>query len=301
MLLILGAGYIGAAVAELALGRGEEVVLADNWRATRRSQLDALAAAGARVETADIRDRAALDALLADGPRRVLLLAAQASRPISEREPDYTEQTNVTGARLVAEAVAASPAAELVHGSSLHVYGSPLEGEVTADAPYGDQGDLAHLSKIYAELVLGMHARRGGFGLANCRLGIVYGPSPVQHDAPDSQTVIDKFRRLAAAGEPLTLDGGGRATIGAVHVADAARLLLDCPVPAPGAVADYNLAAETLTVADVAALAEGREPAGGAAWTLAPQLEYEHRVADYLARAAPGREGRAAPGREAGA
>src|SRR5829696_3582889 len=103
MLLVLGAGYIGAAVAELALGRGE-VVVADNWRATERAQLDGLERAGARVETADVRDRAALDALLAPGPRRVLLLAAQASRPISERDPDYTEETNLTGARRVAEA-----------------------------------------------------------------------------------------------------------------------------------------------------------------------------------------------------
>ena len=38
-------------------------------------------------------------------------------------------------------------------------------------------------------------------------------------------------------------------------------------------------------MADVAALAEGREPAGGAAWTLAPQLDYEHTVAAYLGRA----------------
>ena len=127
-----------------------------------------------------------------------------------------------------------------------------------------------------------MHARRGGFGLVNARLGIVYGPSPVEHDAPDSQTVIDKFRRLAAAGQPLTLDGGGRATIGAVHVADAARALLDVPVPEPGEVADYNLAAETLTVADVAALAEGREPAGGAAWTVPSPFEYRWTVGSYL-------------------
>ena len=104
MVLILGAGYIGAAVAELALARGEPVTLADNWHATGREQLDGLERAGARVETADVRDRAALDALLELEPDRVVMLAAQASRPISEREPDYTEQVNLTGARRVAEA-----------------------------------------------------------------------------------------------------------------------------------------------------------------------------------------------------
>ena len=113
-LLVLGAGYIGSALAELALARGERVVLADNWRTTDRGQLAALERRGARVETAAIRDRGAVDGLLAAGPRRVVLLAAQASRPISERDPDYTEQTNLTGARRVAEAVAAAGAPELV-------------------------------------------------------------------------------------------------------------------------------------------------------------------------------------------
>ena len=49
-LLVLGAGYIGAKVAELALADGHEVVLADNWFATERLQVEAL---GARVETVD--------------------------------------------------------------------------------------------------------------------------------------------------------------------------------------------------------------------------------------------------------
>ena len=111
VLLILGAGYIGAAVAELALGRGRRSCSPTTGTRPAARSSTGSRRRGARVETADIRDREALDALLAGGPRRVLLLAAQASRPISEREPDYTEETNLTGARRVAEAVAASAAA----------------------------------------------------------------------------------------------------------------------------------------------------------------------------------------------
>lgn len=275
-LLVLGAGYIGAKLAELALEQGHEVVLADNWYATGREQLAPLEAAGARVETADIR--ADVSELLADRPDRVFLLAAQASRPLSEREPDYTEETNVSGTRRVADDVAAAGVPSLVFGSSLHVYGPSLSGEIDADVPYGPQGDLAHLSKLYGEQALRIAARRHGFELSVLRLGIVYGPSPVQHDAPESLTVVDKFRRLAAAGEELPLDDGGRATIGVVHVADAARILLE----APAGVA--NVAAETVTVGDVAALARGEVPAGTPAFRVRSPFVYGHSLAEYLRR-----------------
>src|SRR5919204_3609141 len=271
--LVLGAGYIGARLAELAIESGSEVLLADNWYATERAQLDGLPA---RVETADIRSRADLDALLRERPERVYLLAAQASRPLSVTDPDYTEETNLTGARRVAEALAESGCQALVYASSLHVYGTSLSGEVGPDHPYGPQGDLSHLSKIYAELCLDLYARRHGFELSLLRLGIVYGPSPVMHERPESQTVVDKFRRLAAEGEVLPLDDGGRAAIGVVHVDDVARIMLDAP-PGPA-----NVAAETVTVADVAALARGEQPAGGVTHTFASPFEYEHSLAEYL-------------------
>ncbi len=278
---MLGAGYLGAKAAELALSEGCDVVLADDWSLTRREQLAPLEAQGASVETADIRRREDIERLLALGPSRLLLLAAQASRPIAEREPERTESTNATGVRLVAEAVAADGGPAVAFGSSVHVYGPGLSGEVGADHPYGPQGDLAHLTKVYGELVLAMHAARARFPLSLLRLGIVYGPSPVEHEGPESQTVVDRFRRLAAAGEDLPLDDGGRATIGVVHVEDAARILLDAP-PGPA-----NVAAETITVADVAALARGDEPTGTPAWTAATPFAYEHRVADYLRRRMP--------------
>jgi nucleoside-diphosphate-sugar epimerase len=271
--LILGAGYIGARLAELAIEPGSEVVLADNWYATERVQAELVA--GARIETLDIRDAADVKHIVANADR-VFLLAAQASRPLSMSEPDYTEETNLSGARRVAEAVAAAGSASLVYASSLHVYGPSLTGVVGPDHPYGPQGDLSHLSKIYAELCLQMYAERHGFELSLMRLGIVYGPSPVQHERPESQTVVDKFRALAAAGQELTLDDGGRATIGVVHVDDVARIMLDAP---PGA---SNVAAETVTVADVAALARGEEPAGGATHTFSSPFEYAHSLAEYM-------------------
>lgn len=273
-LLVLGAGYIGARLGQLALERGHEVTLADNWFATDREQLAPLEDAGARVETADIRED--VSPLFADRPDRLYLLAAQASRPISERDPDYTEQTNVTGTRRIAEAAGAASVPSVVFGSSLHVYGGRLAGEIGADQPYGDQSDLAHLSKIYGEQALEMAARRHGFDLSIVRLGIVYGSSPVEHRAADSQTVVDKFRRLAAAGKEPTLDDGGRATIGVVHIDDVARILLE---PPKGAV---NVAAEAVTVADVAALARGERPAGGAAFHFHTPFTYEHTLAEYL-------------------
>ena len=262
---MLGAGYIGAKVAERALAAGDEVVLADHWDTTREEQVAPLREAGARVVTADVRRPEEVVPLL--DVDRVIFLAAQASRPRSFREPEYTEQTNLVGARVVAEAARGTFVA---FGSSLHVYGSALSGDVGPDAPYGEQGDLAHLSKVYAELCLGMYARRDGFELSLLRLGIVHGPSPVEHE---ERTVVEKFRQMVAAGEELTIDDPG-ATIGVVHVDDAARILLEA---GPGA---HNVVSETVTVGQVAALARGEDVAAAAAprWTYTSDLGYEHRL-----------------------
>ena len=279
-LLVLGAGYIGAALAQLALAEGDRVTLADNWHATERRQLTQLERRGARIETADVREREALRRLLSFRPDRVYLLAAQASRPLSFADPGYTEHTNLVGPRLVAEESVAAGGPALIFASSVRVYGPRPVGAIGPDHPFGPQGDLSHLSKIYAELLLRMHAERHGFDLAILRLGIVYGPSPVKHSRPESQTVVDKFRRLAAAGSPLPVDDGGRATIGVVHVSDAARILHTAPVESGVSVA--NVAAESTTIATVAALAEAREPTDRPTCSFVTPFQYSHRLTEYL-------------------
>ena len=118
-----------------------------------------------------------------------------------------------------------------------------------------------------------------GFPLSLLRLGIVYGPSPVEHTRPGSQTVVDKFKGLASAGEELPLDDGGRATIGVVHVEDAARILLESP---RSALEVENVVAETTTVAGVAALVRGEEGPAEPGWTFSSPFEYRHRLVEYL-------------------
>jgi nucleoside-diphosphate-sugar epimerase len=275
-LLVLGAGYVGARMAELALERGDEVLLADNWFATEREQLTHLEEKGALIQSADIRAPDDITAVLDEQPDRIFLLAAQASRPLSERDPDYTEETNAKGVRLVAQAVAERGGPPIVFGSSLNVYGPNLSGEVTEQQAYGTPGDLAHISKVYGELVLAMHARRAGFEVAFARLGILYGPSPVEHERLESLTVVDKFRILVERGEEPALDDGGLSTIGVAHVEDAACALLEAK-PGPS-----NVAAETVTVADVARLARGDRRRDDPAFTVSSPYEYRHRLESYL-------------------
>src|ERR671916_2738622 len=153
-LLIIGAGYIGAALAARALEAGHEVTLADNWSATEEAQVAPLADRGARVVTADIRFPHDVDMLLGGAPDRIVLLAAQASRPLAFEDPEYTEQTNCTGVRHVAESVGSAGGPPLVFGSSLHVYGGGPSGAVGAHPPYGEQGGPPPPSEGYGEPVL---------------------------------------------------------------------------------------------------------------------------------------------------
>ena len=92
---------------------------------------------------------------------------------------------------------------------------------------------------------------------------------------------MDKFRRLVAAGDEPTVDNPDTA-IGVVHLEDAARVLLGAPHG--GGISAANVAAETITVGDLAKLATGEEPSRAVPCRYASPFEYEHRVEDYLRR-----------------
>jgi dTDP-glucose 4,6-dehydratase len=110
LLVTGGAGFIGSAVVRAAVARGHQVVNLDAL--TYAACLESLApVAGSnlyRFEQADIRDRAALDRILAEHrPEAVMHLAAESHVDRSIDGPGDFIQTNITGTFNLLEAARA--------------------------------------------------------------------------------------------------------------------------------------------------------------------------------------------------
>jgi nucleoside-diphosphate-sugar epimerase len=229
--LILGVGYIGAALADRLCAGGESVIGLDNgfstdWRAL--SRLAKRHSEKLRLLAGDVRDRATLDSVMrvASPISAVYLLAAQASAHPHAASPEYTEEANLRAPRLILDAARAHGAPPVVYGSSFHLYGQPLQGVVTETQPYGAFSDLSHLSKVYAEKLGEMYAMLDGVPFAPVRLGIVYGIGPVTKTELRFVTVPHAFCLRALRGETLRVTQSGVAPLGFIHIEDAVSALI---------------------------------------------------------------------------
>jgi nucleoside-diphosphate-sugar epimerase len=268
--LILGLGYLGAALARDLLAEGEAVVGLDNGFATDWPAVEGLGATLPGRYTlirGDVRDAAALeDAFRAAAPVRTLfLLAAQASAHPQAAPPEYTEETNLRGPRLVFEGALRHGRPPVVYGSSFHVYGPGLRGEVDERRPYGALRDLAHLSKVYAEKLGEMMARTEGLPCSPVRLGIVYGLGPVTKSDLRFVTAPHAFSLRAIAGEPLPIHPAGLGPAGYIHLPDAvAALRLAAGLPSRETpYVPANAVSETASALDVARLVQRAAWAAG--------------------------------------
>lgn len=222
--LVTGVGYLGSALVRRLLDEGERVVGLENFYCTSRPALEALASQpGFTLVEGDItsaRDVARALALVGDGPLTVYHLAAQPSAAIAARDPAYTEQANLVGARLVLEAARDRGVHAVVFCSSFRVYGDDLAGRTVHEGmPYGRIGDLSHLSKVYVEQL----GRMLGVPFAAVRMGVVYGVAPIMKRAPAFMTVPHVFAQRALAGEVLQVQDDR--PLAFIHVDDAARAL----------------------------------------------------------------------------
>lgn len=256
--LVFGLGYIGAALVQRLWSAGETVVGLDSGFATDLGVLEQAAGRYPQqfeLVNGDIRQRHdvahGFERAQMRGPiRAVFHLAAQASGHAEAATAEFTEETNLRGARYVLEGARDAGNVPVVYASSFHVYGAGPQGVVDEDHPYGAQRDLSHLSKIYVEKLGEMLSLNYGVPFAPVRLGIVYGVGPITKQDLRFVTVPHAFCLRALAGQPLEVRSAAPA--GFIHLDDAVEALLAAR-PKAGYL-PANAVSEVTTVAEVARL-----------------------------------------------
>ncbi len=207
-ILVTGvAGFIGAAVAEALLARGETVVGLDNLNAyyavsLKRDRLARLARPGFGFVEADLADMAALAAL--PPTEAIVHLGAQAGVRHSLDAPQDYVRSNVMGHVNILELARARSCPHLVYASSSSVYGG------NAKLPFAVGDAVEHPVSLYAatkradELMSDAYAHLFGIPQTGLRFFTVYGP----WGRPDMAPWL--FTQAVLAGTPIRLNNGGR-------------------------------------------------------------------------------------------
>ncbi len=211
-ILITGtAGFIGAAVAEQLLARGDEVIGVDNINDYYDVQLKhdrlkrLLHYDNFTDERLNLEDAPALEQLFKrEQPQRVINLAAQAGVRYSLQNPGAYIQSNVTGFMNILENCRHTKVEHLVYASSSSVYGA------NTNMPFSVHNNVDHPVSLYAatkkanELMAHTYSHLFNVPTTGLRFFTVYGP----WGRPDMSPFI--FARKILAGEALDVFNYGQ-------------------------------------------------------------------------------------------
>ena len=266
-----GAGFIGSAVVRQAVTQGHEVVNLDAL--TYAACLDNLApvadAPNYAFVQADIRDRAAMDAVFAEHtPDAVMHLAAESHVDRSIDGPGTFIDTNITGTYTLLEAARAfwigqgrPEAFRFHHISTDEVFGSlGATGQFTEETPYDPRSPYS-ASKAASDHLVRAWAETYGLPvlLTNCSNN--YGP----YHFPEK--LIPVVILNALAGKPIPVYGKGENVRDWLYVEDHADALLT--VLSRGTVGrSYNIGGENEArnidlVRKICAILDAKKPTSG--------------------------------------
>ena len=231
--LVTGAaGFIGAALSQRLLLRGDRVVGLDNLndyydpalKQARLREIEAVAPTNAwRFERMSLEDGDALmDLFAAETPSVVVNLAAQAGVRYSLENPAAYIQSNLVGFGHILESCRHHGVGHLVYASSSSVYGG------NRNLPFHERQAVNHPVSLYAaskkanELMAHTYSHLYGLPATGLRFFTVYGP----WGRPDMAPML--FARAILAGEPIKVFNHGKMQRDFTYIDDIVEGVLRC-------------------------------------------------------------------------
>ena len=231
--LVTGAaGFIGAALSQRLLLRGDRVVGLDNLndyydpalKQARLREIEAVAPSNAwRFERMSLEDGDALmDLFAAETPSVVVNLAAQAGVRYSLENPAAYIQSNLVGFGHLLESCRHHGVGHLVYASSSSVYGG------NRNLPFHERQAVNHPVSLYAaskkanELMAHTYSHLYGLPATGLRFFTVYGP----WGRPDMAPML--FARAILAGEPIKVFNHGKMQRDFTYIDDIVEGVLRC-------------------------------------------------------------------------
>lgn len=212
ILLTGGAGFIGTAVAERLLERGDRVIVLDNFNAyysvqLKRDRLARLSPFVTRltVHEIDFSDAAAVDSAVRGVEfDRIVHLGAQAGVRYSLDNPMAYAASNLVGHLVMLEQARRRGVRHMVYASSSSVYGNNAKVPFSVDDPVDHPISLYAATKRADELICESYAHLYRIPLTGLRFFTVYGP----WSRPDMMTW--KCTEAVLAGTPIEVFNDGQ-------------------------------------------------------------------------------------------
>ena len=230
--LVTGAaGFIGAAVCERLLERGERVVGLDNLNSyydpalkqARLDRLDGVTSTAWRFQLLDLADGEAMaDLFAATKPRAVVHLAAQAGVRYSLENPAAYIQANLVGFGHVLEGCRHHGVEHLVYASSSSVYGGNKAMPFAEGQPVNHPVSLYAATKKANELMAHTYSHLYGLPATGLRFFTVYGP----WGRPDMAPML--FAKAILAGEPIKVFNNGQMRRDFTYIDDIVTGVIAC-------------------------------------------------------------------------
>jgi len=230
--LVTGAaGFIGAAVCERLLLRGERVVGIDNLNSyydpslkqARLDRLDGIAASAWSFHRLDLADGEAMaDLFAATKPRAVVNLAAQAGVRYSLENPAAYIQANLVGFGHILEGCRHQGVEHLVYSSSSSVYGGNKAMPFSEGQPVNHPVSLYAATKKANELMAHTYSHLYGLPATGLRFFTVYGP----WGRPDMAPML--FAKAILAGEPIKVFNNGQMRRDFTYIDDIVTGVIAC-------------------------------------------------------------------------